>query len=327
MTSKILVTGAGGFIGSHLTEELVKRGYRVRAMVRYNSHNNWGWLETLPKEVLEYIEIFPADICDPFMVQKAVAGCSKIFHLAALIPIPYSYLAPASYAQTNIIGTIHMLQACVSEGVDRFIHTSSSETYGTAQYTPIDEKHPIVGQSPYAASKIAADKLAESFHLSFDIPLSIARPFNTFGPRQSARAVIPTIISQILSGAKSIKLGSLHPIRDFNYVKDTTAGLIAVSESEAAIGKVINIGSGEGITIGKLAALTLELCDSSAEIQLDDQRVRPGKSEIDQLVCDNSLARDILGWESRYSFRSGLGETIDWIKSNGNCFKPDIYNL
>jgi dTDP-glucose 4,6-dehydratase len=327
MSKLILVTGAGGFIGSHLTEALVKKGYNVRAMVRYNSHNNWGWLETLSQKILNAIEIFPADICDPFMVQKSVVGCKIVFHLAALIPIPYSYLAPASFVNTNILGTLNILQACLTEGVERFVHISSSETYGTAQYKPINENHPLVGQSPYAASKIAADKLAESFHRSFDLPLIIARPFNTFGPRQSARAVIPTIISQVLSGNNTIRLGHLQSVRDFIYVKDTATGLIAVGETSDSLGEVINIGRGEGISIGNLAKMIIDICRSSAKIEFDAKRARPKNSEIFELVCDTTKAQTLLGWQPKYSFRSGLEETIEWLNDNYNLYKTDIYNI
>jgi len=327
MKKRVLVTGAGGFIGSHLTEELVKKGYNVRAMVRYNSHNNWGWLETLPEEILDNIEIFACDICDPFMVKKSIIGCKMVFHLAALIPIPYSYLAPASFVNTNILGTLNVLQACLAEGVERLVHVSSSETYGTAQYKPINESHPIVGQSPYAASKIAADKLAESFHRSFNLPLTIARPFNTFGPRQSARAVIPTIISQVLSGTNTIRLGHLQSVRDFSYVKDTANGIIAVGESSDVLGEEINLGRGEGISIGNLAKMILDICRSSAEIEFDEQRARPQNSEIFELICDTSKAKTLLGWQPKYSFSMGLEETVEWLKDNSNLYKADIYNI
>ena len=327
MPKKVLVTGAGGFIGSHLTEQLVQDGYTVRAMVHYNFQNNWGWLDTLPKQIKESIEVFPADIQDPYAVRKVVEGCKTVYHLAALIAIPYSYLAPASYIDTNVKGTLHILQACLETGVQRVIHTSTSETYGTAQYVPINEEHPLVGQSPYSASKIAADKLAESYHLSFGLPVSTIRPFNTFGPRQSARAVIPTVISQALSGVEVIRLGSLSPIRDFTYVKDTVSGFVAVANSSEAIGKVTNIGYGEGISVGEIAHMILKACGSSARIELDDQRSRPETSEVWQLVCDNSKARARLGWHPQYSLIQGLEQTIEWTRGAQERFKSTIYNV
>ena len=327
MTECILVTGAGGFIGSHLTEELVRKGCSVRAMVHYNAQNRWGWLENAPKDILDSVEVFPADIRDPYIVRKSVSNCDIVYHLAALIPIPYSYLAPASYVETNIMGTLNVLQACRNEGVSRVVHTSTSETYGTAQYVPIDEKHPIVGQSPYAASKIGADKLAESYYCSYGLPVSTIRPFNTFGPRQSARAVIPSIISQVLSGADAVSLGSLSPVRDLTYVEDTVQGIIAAANSHNSVGKVINIGRGEGISVGDLAKLILELCNSSASILFDAQRERPEKSEVLRLICDNSRAKGVLRWQSRYSLREGLEKTIDWIRSNLTYYKHEIYNL
>ena len=327
MANQVLVTGAGGFIGSHLTEELVKAGYKVRAMVHYNSNNNWGWLDTFQKEIIDNVEVFPSDIRDPYAVRKAVAGCDAVYHLVALIAIPYSYIAPASYIETNVMGTLNVLQACLDEGVSRLIHTSTSETYGTAQYVPIDEKHPLVGQSPYSASKIAADKIAESYHLSFDLPVSTIRPFNTFGPRQSARAVIPTIISQVLSGAEVINLGSLTPVRDLTYVKDTVSGFMAAANSDNNIGKVTNIGSGEGIAIGDLARLILEIVGTSIKIECDTQRTRPENSEVMELVCNNTKASERLRWEPRYSLRKGLEETIEWMRGNLNYYKPKIYNL
>ncbi len=327
MTDQILVTGAAGFIASHLTETLVIAGHKVRAMIHYNFQNNWGWLETLPQEVMANVEVFPADITDPFAVQKAVSGCDTVYHLAALIAIPYSYRAPAAYVETNIKGTLNILQACLDEGVRRLVQTSTSETYGTAQYVPIDEKHPLVGQSPYSASKIAADKLAESYYLSFDLPVAIIRPFNTFGPRQSARAVIPTIISQALSGAEIIRLGALSPVRDLNYVKDTVHGFMAVANSDEALGQVINVGRGEGVTIGALAQLILDICGSKATIEVEKNRLRPEKSEVMELICDNSRARALLGWQPEYSLRQGLEETVAWMKEYLHKYKSDIYNL
>ena len=327
MGERVLVTGAAGFIGSHLTETLAAEGRRVRAMIHYNFQNDWGWLETLPPRIMENIEVFPADICDPYAVRKAVADCDTVFHLASLIAIPYSYLAPASYVDTNIKGTLHVLQACLEEGVGRMVHTSTSETYGSARYVPIDEEHPLVGQSPYSASKIAADKLAESYHLSFDLPVATIRPFNTFGPRQSARAVIPTIIVQALSGARTIRLGALHPVRDLNYVKDTVAGFLAVGREPQAIGTVTNIGRGEGVSIGELANLVLELCESDARIESASERLRPDKSEVQRLICGNRKARDLLGWSPQYTLREGLAATVDWMRSNIERYKPGLYNI
>ena len=327
MRNRALVTGAGGFIGSHLVEELLNAGYDVRAMVHYNALNNWGWLETLPRQVLENVEVFPADIRDPFVVRKSVRGCDKVFHLAALIPIPYSYVAPSSYVETNVCGTLNILQACLDGGVDHLIHTSTSETYGTAQYTPIDEKHPLAAQSPYAASKIGADKLAESYYLSFGLPVSIIRPFNTFGPRQSARAVIPTIISQIMHGAESLQLGSLSPIRDWTYVKDTVRGFITLAASGNSMGQVTNIGRGMGVSVGEMANLIVELCGSNACVQLDPARLRPEKSEVLELICDNRKAHENLGWQPKYSLNKGLEETIEWVRRNPDQYKSAIYNL
>ncbi len=323
----VLVTGAAGFIGSHLVESLAGRGLNVRAMTHYNFQNNWGWLDSFPNDLMENIEVFPADIADPFAVHKAVEGCDTVFHLAALIAIPYSYQAPASYVETNVKGTLNILEAAKSLGVDRVVHTSTSETYGTARYTPIDEKHPLVGQSPYSASKIAADKLAESYHLSFGLPVATLRPFNTFGPRQSARAVIPTIISQALSGAEQIRLGSLSPVRDLNFVKDTVAGFIAVAESDKSVGKTINCGRGSGITIGELAHTILEICGSEAKIVSEEQRVRPENSEVMELICDATLVEKLIGWMPEYSLREGLEITIEWVEKNLDKYKPNLYNV
>lgn len=323
----VLVSGAGGFIGSHLVEELVCNGHRVKAMVHYNCQNSWGWLDTLTAEIMANVDVVAGDICDPFFVMKSVDGCEVVYHLAALIAIPYSYIAPASYVQTNVHGTLNILEACRAVQVTRLVHTSTSEVYGTAQYVPIDEAHPLVGQSPYSASKISADKLAESYYLSFGIPVSTIRPFNTFGPRQSARAVIPTLITQALSGAESIRLGSLSPIRDFNYVKDTVRGFIEVARSGSTVGKVTNIGRGEGISIANLAAMIIELCDSSAKIEVDQARVRPESSEVFELVCGNAQAVDLFDWHSRYSVRQGLEETIVWLRDNMHLYKIHHYNV
>jgi NAD dependent epimerase/dehydratase len=323
----ILVTGAAGFIGSHLTEALARDGHKVRALVHYNCQNRWGWLDALPEEVMANVEVLSADITDPFAVQAAVDGCEVVYHLAALIAIPYSYLAPSSFIETNIKGTMNVLMAARRSNVKRIVHTSTSEVYGSAQYVPIDERHPLVGQSPYSASKIAADKLAESFHLSFALPVATVRPFNTFGPRQSARAVIPTIASQALAGVPAIRLGSLTPVRDLTYVRDTVAGFRAVAASDAAIGQVTNIGRGEGVTIGELAKAILDICGSRAEIVTDDQRIRPEGSEVLRLICDNSKAKQILGWSPRYSLTDGLQETVLWLRENLGLYKPTIYNL
>ena len=327
MDGLVLVTGAEGFIGSHLVEELVQHGRSVRALVYYNFRNSCGWLETLPNEVMASLEIFPADIRDPFAMRKAVSGCTVVFHLAALIGIPYSYVAPASYVETNAKGTLNVLQACLDERIHLLVHTSTSESYGTAQYVPMDESHPLVGQSPYAASKIAADKLAESFHLSFELPVATIRPFNTFGPRQSSRAVIPTIAAQALSGANTIRLGALSPKRDLTYVKDTVRAFMAIANSKLAIGRVTNIGSGEAISVGDIAKLIVELCGSDASVVLDKQRLRPAASEVQQLVCDNTWAMENLGWSPKYSLREGLVETIAWIRENLQHHKGTNYTV
>jgi NAD dependent epimerase/dehydratase len=322
-----LVTGAGGFIGSHLVEQLVAHGYNVRAMVHYNSRNDWGWLDSLSKDTMSEVEVVQGDICDPDVVIKSVTGVHMVFHLAALIGIPYSYEAFSSYVDTNIKGTLNILSACLKKNVERLVHTSTSETYGTAQYVPINEDHPLVGQSPYSASKIAADKLAEAFYLSFNLPVSIIRPFNTFGPRQSARGVIPAIIIQALSDAKEINLGSLTPVRDFTYVKDTVHGFMAAALSEEAIGQVINIGRGEGITIGDLAQKIITLCGSNANLSFDKNRLRPEKSEVMELICDNKKASRLLKWTPQWSLLKGLEETVFWLKNNLYCYKAYIYNI
>ncbi len=324
---KVLVTGAGGFIGSHLVEGLVESGHQVRAMVHYNCQNSWGWLDTLPKHLMDNVEIIAGDIRDPFLVRRAVSGCDTVYHLAALIAIPYSYIAPMTYVETNMQGTLNVLQACRDENTSKLVHTSTSEVYGTAQYVPIDEKHPLVGQSPYSASKIGADKLAESYFLSFGTPVATIRPFNTFGPRQSARAVIPTLITQALSGAEEIALGSLSPVRDFNYVKDTVRGFMMVAASAETVGRVTNIGRGEGISIAALAELILELCGSSATIKVDLDRIRPEASEVFELICGNAEARRILGWEPHFSVRQGLEATITWLRDHMQHYKVDRYNV
>lgn len=324
---KVLVTGAGGFIGSHLVEALVGKGCKVRAFVRYNGRGDWGHLESIEKRTLDEIETISSDITDPFAVRQAVAGCDVVFHLAALIAIPYSYIAPYSYVTTNVTGTLNVLEACRAQGIGRLVHTSTSETYGTAQYTPIDERHPLQGQSPYSASKISADKLAESYFLSFGLPVSTCRPFNTYGPRQSARAIIPSIISQLLSGASELRLGLLTPIRDFNYVKDTVNGFIRVAEADAAIGEVVNIGSGAAVTIGKLVEKIVQLTGKKVTIVSEEARIRPVASEVMELLCDNSKAMRLIGWEPRYTLDDGLKEVIEYIGARLNTYKPSIYNV
>lgn len=324
----VLVTGAGGFIGSHLTEELVRRGASVRAFVRYNSRSSIGLLSDVPSEIRDKIEIVSGDITDPWSVRSAMDDRQYVFHLAALIAIPYSYVAPASYLAANASGTLNVLQAARDLGTHRVVHTSTSETYGTAIYTPIDEQHPLQGQSPYSASKIAADKLAESFWRSFETPVSTIRPFNTYGPRQSARAVIPTIASQLLSGAQYIRLGSLDPIRDLTFVKDTAAGFIAVALADECIGTVTNVGNGKGISIGDLAALIASLAGRDGiEIRADEQRVRPSKSEVFELISDARLAAERAGWQPSYTLEQGLSETIDYVRDNLDRYRPAEYTV
>lgn len=322
----VLVTGAGGFIGSHLVEALVAEGAQVRAMVKYNSQNNWGHLEQLPQETQDKLEVIVGDITDPYFVDKAVEGCHTVFHLAALIGIPYSYIAPQHYVSVNVNGTLNVLEACRRHKVSKLVHTSTSETYGTAQYTPIDEKHPLQGQSPYSASKIAADKLAESYHCSFDLPVATIRPFNTFGPRQSARAVIPTIISQALK-QNDVKLGALSPVRDFTFVKDTAQGFIAVAKADASIGQVTNVGSNRTITIGETAELILKLMNKDLPIICAEERVRPDNSEVFVLQCDNTKALETLDWRPQYSFEDGLKETITAIEATLGQYKTHLYNV
>jgi len=323
----ILVTGAGGFIGSHLVEALVSKGAEVKTFVRYNSRNDWGMLENIPSGIKENLDVMTGDIIDFGVVKKAVRNCDIVFHLAALIGIPYSYVAPESYVTTNIKGTMNIMQASLEEGVEKIVHTSTSEVYGTAKYIPIDENHPLQGQSPYSASKIGADMLAHSYFLSFNAPVAIIRPFNTFGPRQSSRAVIPTIISQALSG-NEVNLGSLTPVRDLTYVKDTVNGFIKVAESDKTIGEIINIGNGKGITVGELAKkiLTIMECQNTT-IHTDEERIRPEKSEVMQLICDNSKANRMIGWSPAYSLDQGLKETIEWIRQHRPIYKPGNYNL
>ena len=327
MKKKVLVTGADGFIGSHLVEALLEEGYDVRAFVYYNSFNTWGWLDTLPKEKLNQIDIFTGDIRDPNGVKEAMKGIDEVYHLAALIAIPFSYHSPDSYVDTNIKGTLNILQAARDLGTKRILVTSTSEVYGTAQYVPIDEKHPFQGQSPYSATKIGADRIAESFYRSFDMPITIVRPFNTYGPRQSARAVIPTIITQLLSGVEEIKLGSLTPTRDFNYVKDTARGFIEIAKSEKTIGQEINIATQQEISIGELAEELIRQINPNAKIVCDEQRLRPEKSEVNRLLGSNEKIKELTNWEPKYTFSEGLAETIEFLKNNLDKYKTDIYNI
>lgn len=328
---KILVTGADGFIGSHLTEELVRQGYDVKAFVYYNSFNSWGWLDhSLLKNEFE---VFAGDVRDPHGVKEAMKGCDVVLHLASLIAIPYSYHSPDTYIDTNIRGTLNVLQAARDLNIQKVVHTSTSEVYGTANYVPIDENHPLQGQSPYSASKIGADQMAIAFYRSFNTPVAIIRPFNTYGPRQSARAVIPTIITQLASGKNKIKLGSLHPTRDFNYVKDTVSGFISVMKSEKSVGEAINIGSNFEVSIGETARLIAEIMGVNLEIETDNVRIRPEKSEVERLWADNSKAKALLKWEPKYSgkdgFKTGLKETIEWFTDLRNLsnYKADVYNI
>ena len=322
-----LVTGADGFIGSHLVEMLVDKGYKVKALSQYNSFNNWGWLETV--NCIDQIEVLTGDIRDPHYCKSITKGVDIIFHLAALIAIPYSYIAPDSYVDTNIKGTLNICQAAKENGVGRIIHTSTSEVYGTAQYVPIDENHPMQPQSPYSATKIAADAMAMSFYNSINLPVSIARPFNTYGPRQSARAVIPTIITQILSGEKEIKLGDVTPTRDFNYVSDTCRGFIALAECDKAIGEIVNIGSNFEISVGDTLNLIKEVMGSDVKFIVDKERIRPPKSEVFRLWCDNSKIEGLTGYKSKIDIREGLKRTVDWIIQPKNLkkYKSEIYNV
>ena len=326
---KILVTGSDGFIGSHLVERLLDENCQIKAFVYYNSFNSWGWLDTFPKDKLKNIEIFAGDIRDPSGVRIAIKEVDVVFHLAALIGIPFSYHSPDSYIDTNIKGTLNVLQSCREYDIERVVIASTSEVYGTAQYVPIDEKHPFQGQSPYSASKIGADKIAESFYRSFSVPVVIARPFNTYGPRQSARAVIPTIITQLLNGKRAIHLGSLHPTRDLNYVRDVCKAFIALAQCDNAIGREVNIGSGYEISIGDLAKLIISLINPEAEIVFENLRKRPEESEVEQLLCDNSLICKLTGWRPEITLEEGLRKTIEWFKNKGNLikYKWNIYNV
>lgn len=325
--SKLMVTGADGFIGSHLTEELVKKGYEVKAFVFYNSFNSYGWLDTLDNDIMKQVEVFAGDIRDPHGVKTAMKGCDAVFHLAALIGIPFSYHSPDAYVDTNIKGTLNILQSARELETERILVTSTSEVYGTAQYVPIDEKHPFQGQSPYSATKIGADRLAESFYRSFSLPISIVRPFNTYGPRQSARAVIPTIITQLLAGKDEIRLGSLTPTRDFNYVRDTVNGFISIYEADNTIGEEINIATGIETSIGELAEELIKQINPKARIVCDDNRLRPEKSEVNRLLGSNEKIKELTGWEAQYTLQDGLHRTIEWIKRNMFRFKVDEYNI
>lgn len=325
--SKVLVTGSDGFIGSHLVEKLMDEGHDVRAFVYYNSFNNWGWLDTFSKEKLSQIEIFAGDVRDPNGVREAMKGIDTVYHLAALIAIPHSYHSPDAYVDTNIKGTLNILQAARQLETRRVLVTSTSEVYGTAQYVPIDEKHPYQGQSPYSATKIGADRLAESFYRSFDLPVSIVRPFNTYGPRQSARAIIPTIITQLLAGKKEIHLGNLTPTRDFNYVKDTVAGFYAIAKSDKTIGQEINIATQHEISMGDLANELIRQINPDAKIVCEAERLRPEKSEVNRLLGANAKIKELTDWQQKYTLEEGLAETIEFLKHNMDKYKVDIYNL
>lgn len=333
INKKILITGAGGFIGSHLTETLVQRGCKVRAFVLYNSYSSWEWLDQTSPEIKKKMEVVLGDIRDPHGVKRAMEGCDVVFHLAALIAIPYSYHSPTSYVDTNVTGTLNILQAARELRIEKVIHTSTSEVYGTARYVPISEDHPLHGQSPYSATKIAADQLALSFYSSFNLPVSILRPFNTYGPRQSARAIIPTVITQIASGQERVKLGALHPTRDFSYIEDTVKGFIACAASDASVGEVINIGSNYEISISDTVKLVAEIMDRDVNIETDQSRVRPEKSEVNRLWADNSKAKAILGWEPSYrgleGFKKGLEKTVSWFcdPCNLKLYKAGVYNI
>jgi len=331
--SSVVVTGAGGFIGSHLVEALLARGCHVKALVRYDSKSSWGWLEQIPTDARARLEVCAGDLRDQLGVRKHVAGCDTIFHLGALIGIPYSYVAPDAYVDVNVKGTLNVLQAARDHGVKRVVHTSTSEVYGTARFVPITEEHPLQGQSPYSATKIGADQLAMSFHSSFGTPVAIARPFNTYGPRQSARAIIPTIITQLAAGKRTIRLGSLHPTRDFNYVADTVGGFLAIAESDAAVGQVINLGSNFEVSMGETAETIARLMGAPLEIELDEQRVRPGQSEVERLWADNTKAKELAKWSPAYGgregFERGLAATIAWFTNVDHLklYKSDRYTL
>ena len=330
---KILITGADGFIGSHLTEKLIRLGYDVRVFVFYNSFGHWGWLDESPNEIKQELDVFAGDVRDPYGVRKAMQDCDVVLHLAALIGIPYSYHSPDTYIDTNIKGTLNIVQAARDLNVEKIVHTSTSEVYGTARYVPIDEKHPLQGQSPYSASKIGADQIALSFYRAFETPVTVLRPFNTFGPRQSARAVIPTIITQIANGERQLKLGALHPTRDFNYVSDTVNGFIAMAESDGVLGKEINLGSNFEISIGDTVRLIAEVMDTEIDIKTDEQRLRPHNSEVERLWADNRKALELLDWSPEYTQRDGfkraLAETVQWFIDPANLahYKHGVYNI
>ncbi len=323
--SKILITGAGGFIGSHLVEQCLSEGFDIKAFVRYNSKNTWGWLEN--SSAKNSIEMISGDIRDYDSVESAVKGCESVFHLAALIGIPYSYVSPQAYIQTNITGTYNILQASLKNSVSNVLVTSTSETYGTAQYVPIDELHPMVGQSPYSASKIAADQLAISYHRSFDLPVKVVRPFNTYGPRQSARAIIPTAITQILSGQQRIKLGNVDPTRDLTFVNDTVNGFIEIFKSKKLFGEITNIGMGQETSVGNIVRLVAKIMNADIEIETDTQRIRPANSEVERLLCDNRKILSNTNWKPKYTLETGLSETIDFLKSNLSLYKQNLYNV
>ena len=324
---KVLVTGAGGFIPSHVVEKLIDKGYQVKAFVHYNSMNNWGWLDTFDDNFMKNIEVFTGDVRDPNGVRVAMKGCGAVIHMAALIAIPYSYHSPDSYVDTNVKGTLNILQAARDLMIKRILVTSTSEVYGTAKYVPIDEKHPYQGQSPYSATKIGADRLAESFYRSFDLPVTIVRPFNTFGPRQSARAIIPTIITQLIDGKNEIKLGSLTPTRDFNYVKDTANGFVSILESDQTIGEEINIATQKEISMEQTAKTIINIINPKAKIICDRERVRPDKSEVNRLLGANEKLKKLTSWEQKYTFEDGIIETIEWFKNNKSLYKSNIYNI
>ena len=323
---KVLVTGAGGFIGSHLTEHLYELGAEVKAFVRYNSRNDWGLLDLLPKEKLNGIEVITGDLRDGDAIRHAVKGTDIVFHLGSLIAIPYSYIHPREVIETNVMGALNALNAARESGAERFVHTSTSEVYGTARYVPIDEKHPLQGQSPYSASKIGADMIAESYHRSFGVPVATIRPFNTYGSRQSARAVIPTVISQAVAG-NQVYLGSLNPTRDYTYIDDIVRAFVKVAELPKAVGEVINIGSNFEISIVEIASRVISLLGKDVEVIVDPKRIRPEKSEVTRLWCDNTKAHELLGWHPETDFDEGLKKTIDWIKENIGLYKPGLYNV
>jgi NAD dependent epimerase/dehydratase len=325
-TKKVLITGADGFIGSHLTQRLISRGAQVKAFVMYNSFNTWGWIDTFAPGDIEAVDVVCGDIRESDMLKRALKDVDIVFHLAALIAIPYSYASPSSYVKTNIEGTLNLLQTGLDCGVEKIIHTSTSEVYGSAQYTPIDEKHPLQGQSPYSASKIGADMLAESFYKSFDLPVTTVRPFNTYGPRQSARAIIPTLILQMLKGTH-VRVGSLHPVRDFTYVIDTAEGFIKAAEADGINGKVINLGTNRGISIGDLTSTLSKIMKKEVTIECEEERVRPAHSEVNKLICDNQTALQLIGWQPTVYLEEGLTKTIGWFKKTKQAYKSDVYTI